>query len=154
MSSRYSYTKLRQIVLRMKDVEEIPTGFTRKHLISEPATIYKGYRFLFDGYPHERFLSILLDAANYVSGMSIVSEGILNSSLVHPREVFAPAMHSLSAAIILCHNHPSGNPEPSSEDIAITRQIVEAGKILGIPVRDHIIFTPDTYTSFMERGLL
>ncbi|HZY10932.1 MAG TPA: JAB domain-containing protein, partial [Bacteroidota bacterium] len=83
-----------------------------------------------------------------------ISEGILNSSLVHPREVFKPAITEPSASIILIHNHPSGNPEPSSEDIQITRQMVEAGKIIGIPVHDHIIITAHAHTSFVERGLL
>jgi len=96
----------------------------------------------------------MLDSANHVGAIKIVSEGTLNSSLVHPREVFSPAIHSLSAAIILAHNHPSGNPEPSSEDLQITRQLVEAGKILGIPIHDHIIFTEHSFTSFAERSLL
>ena len=83
-----------------------------------------------------------------------ISEGILNSSLVHPREVFQRAILEPAASIILLHNHPSGNPEPSSEDLLVTRQLVEAGKIIGIPVQDHIILTASSYTSMAERGIL
>lgn len=103
---------------------------------------------------HEVFLVLLLDSANHLLREVKISEGILNSSLVHPREVFKPAINEPAASIILIHNHPSGNTEPSSEDIQITRQMVEAGKIIGIPVHDHIIVTSHSFTSFAERGLL
>ena len=83
-----------------------------------------------------------------------MSEGLLNSSLTHPREVFRGAIVATAAAIIIAHNHPSESTEPSQEDISITKQIMEAGKIIGIPVHDHIIFAGDTYTSLAERGLL
>jgi DNA repair protein RadC len=97
---------------------------------------------------------IWLNTANRVSGFEILSEGTLNTSVVHPREVFRGAIVATCAGIILAHNHPSGNPEPSPEDLQITRQIVEAGRIIGIPVHDHIIFADKTYTSFSEQGLL
>ena len=94
-----------------------------------------------------------LSSSNVVTGFEIISEGLLNSSLVHPREVFRGAIVATCANIILAHNHPSGNPDPSSEDIAITRKLVEAGKILDISVFDHIIFG-DSITSFVERKLI
>ena len=87
-------------------------------------------------------------------GYEIITEGLLNSSLVHPREVFRGAIVATCASVILMHNHPSNNLEPSREDISITKQIVEAGKIIGIPVHDHIIFTNESYTSLTERGLM
>lgn len=87
-------------------------------------------------------------------GFEVVTEGTLNASLVHPREVFRGAIVATSASIILMHNHPSGNAAPSTEDIQITKQMVEAGRIIGIPVHDHIIFADDTYTSLAEQGLL
>jgi len=87
-------------------------------------------------------------------GFEIITEGILNSSLVHPREIFRGAIVATCASIIIAHNHPSGNPEPSSEDIQITKQVTEAGKIIGIPLHDHIIFTEEAFTSFAERGLI
>ena len=102
----------------------------------------------------EIFMVLLLDSANHVQRDVRVSEGILNSSLVHPREVFRPAISEPSAAVILIHNHPSGNAEPSAEDIAVTKQIAEAGKIIGIPVHDHVIISRDLYTSFAEKGFL
>lgn len=102
----------------------------------------------------ERFYVILLDSANHIIREEKISDGILNSSLVHPREVFKPAIAEPAAAIILLHNHPSGNPEPSSEDVHITRQLIEASKIIGIPIHDHIIIAGNSYTSFAERGML
>jgi DNA repair protein RadC len=102
----------------------------------------------------EVFLALLLDSANHLLCDVEVSKGILNSSLSHPREVFRRAITEPAASIILLHNHPSGNPEPSSEDLQITKQLVEAGKIIGIPVHDHIIVAGNSYTSFAERGLL
>ena len=88
------------------------------------------------------------------NGFEIVSEGTLNSSLVHPREVFRGAIVATSASIIVAHNHPSGNPEPSHEDLAITKQLKDAGNILGIPVYDHIIIGGAQFSSFAQRGLL
>jgi DNA repair protein RadC len=95
-----------------------------------------------------------LNSANKVVGYEVVSEDILNSSLTHPREVFRGAIVATAASVILAHNHPSDNIEPSQEDISITRQLVESGKILGIPVHDHIIFAGNSYTSLAERGLV
>jgi DNA repair protein RadC len=84
----------------------------------------------------------------------LVSEGTLDASLVHPREVFRLAITESARSIILLHNHPSGNAEPSPQDIAITRQLVSAGKLLDIPVLDHIIIAGEGYTSLRERQLL
>jgi DNA repair protein RadC len=102
----------------------------------------------------EVFEVLLLNSANIVQKQVRISEGNLNASIVHPREVFKAAIDGLAASVILVHNHPSGNPEPSNEDKMITRQLVESGRILGIPVHDHIIIAGRTYTSFAERGLL
>jgi DNA repair protein RadC len=83
-----------------------------------------------------------------------VTRGILNSSLVHPREVFVHAIVARAAAVVLCHNHPSGDPAPSVDDRAVTEQLVAAGKLLDIPVVDHVIVGRGRYTSFVETGLL
>jgi len=80
--------------------------------------------------------------------------GLLDSAQIHPREVFADAIADRAAGVILVHNHPSGSLEPSPEDIAITRRLVQAGEILGIPVLDHVIVGPSGYLSLKERGLL
>jgi len=102
----------------------------------------------------EVFEVLLLNTANVIQKQVRISEGNLNASIVHPREVFKAAIDGLAASIILVHNHPSGNSEPSREDKMITRQLVESGKVIGIPVYDHIIVAGKTYTSFAERGLL
>lgn len=102
----------------------------------------------------EQFHVVLLDTAGRVMRTEMVSEGNLNSSIVTPREVFRTAIVESAAAIIGLHNHPSGNPEPSREDVAVTRQLVEAGKILEIPLRDHIIIAGEEYVSLADRGVL
>jgi DNA repair protein RadC len=102
----------------------------------------------------ECFYTILLNSQSRVIAMSEVTRGTLNSSLVHPREVFRAAIAYGSAAIIVVHNHPSGDPTPSAEDRAITRQLVDAGRLLDIPVFDHVILGADRYVSFAEAGLL
>lgn len=102
----------------------------------------------------EVFLVILLNSANRIIKEVTITRGLLNSSLTHPREVFRHAIIEHAASIILMHNHPSGNLEPSQEDIAITKQIVEASKVVGIPVHDHLIIAGGGFTSFAERGLM
>jgi len=130
---------------------ELPS---EKIYIHGPEDVYQHFLFLFKQQVRERFVVFWLNSANRIIGLEVVSEGTLNSSLVHPREVLRGAIVATCASIVIAHNHPSGNIEPSSEDIAITKQIVEAGKIIGIPVHDHIIFTNESYTSFAERGLI
>ncbi|MBI5020554.1 MAG: hypothetical protein HZB59_03885 [Ignavibacteriales bacterium] len=125
-----------------------------KIYINSPSDVSQHFQFLFKDQVKERFVVLWLNSANRVIGFEIVTEGILNSSLIHPREVFRGAIVATSASAIIIHNHPSGNPEPSSDDLSITKQIVEAGKIIGIPIHDHIIIADDNYTSFAERGLI
>ncbi len=102
----------------------------------------------------EKFIVVCLNSANKINRYETISIGNLNSSVVHPREIFKAAIEYNSASIILIHNHPSGNPEPSNEDISITRKIVESGKIMDIPVFDHIIVAGNSYTSFVEKRIL
>ncbi|MFH1049886.1 MAG: DNA repair protein RadC [bacterium] len=102
----------------------------------------------------ETFRTLLLNSSNHIFREIIVSQGTLNASLVHPREVFKTAISESAASIILLHNHPSGNPEPSKEDIHITRQLIESGNIIGIKVYDHIIVAGNHYRSFAEMGLM
>ena len=101
----------------------------------------------------EKFIVVCLNSANKIIKFETISIGNLNSSVVHPREVFKVAIDNSSASIILIHNHPSGNAEPSNEDIRITKKIVETGKIMEIPVFDHLIIAGETYTSFVEKRL-
>ena len=102
----------------------------------------------------EVFGILILNIKNKIVAVHEVSRGTLNSSLVHPREVFKPAVLHNAAAIICFHNHPSGDPEPSKEDIKTTNRLVEAGKIMGIEVFDHIIVSDDGYVSLKERGVV
>ena len=102
----------------------------------------------------EVFKVVLLNTANVVVGDYTVSEGGLAASIVEPRAVFQRAILENAAAIICLHNHPSGNPEPSREDVRITRQLVEAGRLMGIPVHDHLIIAGAAYTSLAERQLM
>ncbi|MDO8497811.1 MAG: DNA repair protein RadC [bacterium] len=106
------------------------------------------------GNKKEHFAIFFLDAQNQVIRREIISIGILNASLVHPREVFEPAILHTSAQIILSHNHPSGNLGPSNEDIYITDRLVKAGKILGIQILDHVIVTKEKWRSMKEKGYL
>ncbi len=102
----------------------------------------------------EEFHLLTLDAQNRITRDLLITRGILNSSLVHPREVFRAAISEAAASVIVVHNHPSGQPAPSADDRAVTAQLVEAGRILDIPVYDHVIVGGDTYFSFAEAGLL
>jgi DNA repair protein RadC len=104
--------------------------------------------------PVEEFHVAVLDAQHRLERDVTVTRGILNSSLVHPREVFREAIAERAAAIILVHNHPSGDPAPSADDRNVTDQLVAAGRLLDIPVHDHVIIGRGRYTSFAEAGLL
>jgi DNA repair protein RadC len=102
----------------------------------------------------EVFLALLLDSKNRVLREVLVSEGSLTASIVHPREVFAPVVRESAAAVLFVHNHPSGDPTPSREDLEITSRLQEAGTLMGIRVLDHIIIGSGSYISFVDRGLM
>ncbi|MFM8979908.1 MAG: RadC family protein [Planctomycetia bacterium] len=102
----------------------------------------------------EHFVVLLLDARNRVLREEQVSVGTLTASLVHPREVFAAAIREGAASILLLHNHPSGDPEPSADDEAVTRRLVAVGELVGIPVLDHLVLGRGRFVSLLERGLV
>ena len=102
----------------------------------------------------EVFKLIFLNTKNIVIGSKDVFKGTLNSSIVHPREVFKEAIQRGSASIIACHNHPSGDPNPSKEDINITLRLKECGKIMGIELLDHMIIGANKYVSLKEKGII
>lgn len=102
----------------------------------------------------EVFVVVFLNTANVIIGDHTISEGGLAASIVEPRAVFQRAVLENAASVICLHNHPSGNPEPSREDVAVTRQLVEAGKLMGIPVHDHLIIAGRRHTSLATRGLM
>ncbi|MCL6477324.1 MAG: DNA repair protein RadC [Peptococcaceae bacterium] len=107
-----------------------------------------------DGADREYFVVLLLSTKNKVNGIHVVSVGTLDNSLVHPREVFKAALLSNASSVILAHNHPTGDPTPSREDIDISRRLVEAGKILGIGVLDHIVVGDRCYVSLNNKGII
>jgi DNA repair protein RadC len=102
----------------------------------------------------EHFLCLALNGAHEVLNIRVVSMGLLNRTIVHPREVFADPLKDRAAAVVVAHNHPSGNVEPSREDRQITTRLKEAGEMLGIQLLDHIIFSVRGYYSFLEKGEL
>lgn len=102
----------------------------------------------------EHFVALYINARNKLIHRDLVSVGTLNANLVHPREVFEPAVRQFAVYIIIAHNHPSGDPEPSEHDVVITKKLSEAGKMLGIEIIDHVIITENSYLSFKEKGLL
>lgn len=102
----------------------------------------------------EKFIVVCLSSSNKIIKYETISVGNLNTSIVHPREVFKVAIENNSANIILLHNHPSGNPEPSNEDIKITKQLIEAGNIFDIQVFDHIIIAENGFTSFVDKKII
>ena len=102
----------------------------------------------------EVFKVLLLNRSNRLIKEVFISEGTLDASIVHPRDVFKEALLEPAAGVILIHNHPSGNPNPSEEDLRITKQLVEAGRLLGIKVYDHIILAGESYRSLADEGLI
>ena len=102
----------------------------------------------------EHFVVFFLDTQNQEIKREIISIGTLNASLIHPREVFEPAVKNLASHVILAHNHPSGSLEPSDEDLAVTKRLCDIGRLLGIDVLDHVIVTPAGHRSFKEQNLL
>src|SRR5664279_1374842 len=141
--------KFRETNIKYPELTEMP-----KKKITSPRDFFDLFQPIFKEEPVEIFIVAWLSTANRIIGFEKVSVGNLNSSIVDPRSVFRSAIVANSASIIVAHNHPSGNQEPSDEDIAITKKLVESGRILGIHVFDHIIFAEDSYTSFVERRLI
>jgi len=114
--------------------------------------VYEYYRPRFYGLKKEKFLCALLDIKNRVFKETTVSDGTLTSSLVHPREVFRYAIKEAAVSVLFVHNHPSGDPSPSRDDIDITKRLIETGKIIGIKVLDHVVVSDGEYVSLMEKG--
>ena len=122
--------------------------------IRGPADVFRRMGPRLHDLPQEEFHTLLLNARHRVMREVFVTRGILDASLIHPREVFRPAVGEGAAALILVHNHPSGDPTPSKEDRAVTQQLVDAGRVLGIPVLDHVVVGRGSYRSVMEQESL
>lgn len=126
----------------------------RERRIRGPRDVFRRLGPLLRDCRQEEFWALYLDTRSRVLAERRVTVGLLDSSLVHPREIFGPALRQSAQSLLLAHNHPSGDPSPSEDDLEITRRLVESGRLLGIPVRDHVILGDGRYVSLMERGLL
>jgi DNA repair protein RadC len=135
---------------RRQDGEVEPS----KYEVTSPQTVVKALRASIQDKAKEHFKLVLLNVRNSILDISTISVGTANASLVHPREVFKKAISHGASSVVLAHNHPSGNPEPSEDDVRLTQRLVEAGRLLGIEVLDHIIVTTKNFVSFKERGLM
>ena len=122
--------------------------------LRSPRDVYAAFAPRLEDLPVEEFHVAVLDSQHRLERDVMVTRGILNSSLVHPREVFREAIAERAAAVILVHNHPSGDPTPSADDRLVTEQLVAAGRLLDIPVHDHVIVGRGRYMSFAEAGIL
>lgn len=128
-------------------------GRHRPYRIRAPADVFRAFIKLAEC-DRERFYATSLDTQSRVCGVELVSQGTMTSSLVHPREVYKAALLSNAAGIITVHNHPSGDPTPSADDRAITRQLVEVGRLIDVPLYDHVVIGDHRYFSFAESGIL
>jgi len=142
--------KLFQAVSERYSREQIPKKIT----LNSSAAVAKFLQKFIGREKKENFVMLSLDTRNNLVKISDISVGTLNASIVHPREVFKEAIQASAAQIIISHNHPSGNPEPSPEDVALTRRLEEAAKIFGVELLDHIIVTRDKFSSLKEQGLI
>ena len=129
-----------------RDKEEI--------FIREPKEVYEYLKNQMENLKKEQLKGLYLDSRNKLIYEELISLGTLTTNLIHPREVFRPAIEKSAAAIILVHNHPSGDPEPSEDDIKITQQLIEASKLINIEILDHIIIGKGKYISFKDKNLI
>ena len=127
-------------------------SFKKTRFCNTPKSIFDVIRHYGDRM-QEHFLCIMLNGANELMGINLVTVGLVNRTLVHPREVFSEPLKERATSIVVAHNHPSGNLEPSSDDIEVTLRIRKVGTLLGIEVLDHIIFTTDSFFSMKEAGI-
>ena len=125
----------------------------RRPALDEPSKAARRLGYL-SALGKEHVVAIYLNARHQELVFETVSIGTLTASLIHPREVFGPALRCSAASVLVAHNHPSGDPTPSTEDCDITRRLVRAGELLGVPLLDHIIIAEEGYFSFRERGLI
>jgi DNA repair protein RadC len=126
----------------------------RQPALSSPRAVWRHLALELRDRERERFLALCLNTRNELIREVVISVGSLNASIVHPREVFKPALACSAAGLVIAHNHPSGDPAPSREDREVTRAISEAGRILDVSLHDHVIIGADSYFSFKDSGLL
>lgn len=138
--------ELSKRVLKVDSSNIRPTIQTPKDIIAQVSYL--------KNHKKENFVVLYLNSRNELLTKKTISIGTLNANIVHPREVFEPAISGFAASVTFAHNHPSGDPEPSEDDKKITKQLVEAGKILGVEVLDHIIIGDKSFVSFKDKGLI
>ncbi|HFR4142336.1 TPA: RadC family protein [Bacillus cereus] len=138
-------------IVKLKMVKESSLLYKERRVKSpEDASLL--FRQFLDGADREYFIVLCLDIKNQPTAINVCHIGSLNSSIVHPREVLKPAIISNAASIIVAHNHPSNDPTPSSEDLEVTKRLIEAGKVVGIDVLDHLIVCEGSFISLKEKG--
>ena len=145
---QHAYAIPRYRVMLVKESLAYPSPVT----IRDSQSAYRLLAPLFDGLDREHFMVVALDAKHAVIGINTVSMGSLTLCIVHPREVFKPLILMNASAVILAHNHPSGDPTPSQEDRALTRRLKDGSDLLGIAVLDHVVLGEDRYYSFADHG--
>ncbi|TSC94292.1 MAG: DNA repair protein RadC [Candidatus Berkelbacteria bacterium Athens1014_28] len=138
--------ELSKRVLKVDDSNTLTTIQTPKDIIAQVSYL--------KNHKKENFVVLYLNTRNQLINKETISIGSLNANIVHPREVFEPAISGFASSVAFVHNHPSGDPEPSEDDKKITKQLVEAGKILGIEVLDHIIIGQESFVSFKDKDLI
>ena len=138
----------------LKVVRVVRNGYGRTRKFQSPQDVYETFRDRAEKADREECLALLLDTKNVMLGFHVVSIGILNRNMAHPREVFKAAILANAASILLVHNHPSGDPEPSEADVTSTKELMDAGELLDIPVLDHVIIGDGTYFSFTKSNML
>ncbi len=147
------YRVPRYRLLLVKDGPAISTPWDRR--VRQARDVAEFMRPIAEQLDREQFFCLTLDGRNRVTALNVVSVGTLTSALVHPREVWKPAILTNAAAVVLCHNHPSGDPTPSTEDIALTRRLEQAGEVVGIRLLDHIVLgEAGSYRSLADDGVL
>lgn len=152
--SPHTYS-IKEFQLLVKDAPAVPAEI--QPFVGAPFTSSRDVFKRFEGLaqlPVESFIALHLNGKNRIVGMTTCSIGSMTASLAHPRDIFRPAIANLTAGLIFIHNHPSGDPEPSQQDLEITRRLAEVGRIVGIKVLDHVIVGQGRYFSFADSGLL
>lgn len=150
------FTLRRESALRLRGAFRLArilerAQFAPKPSLRSPERVFRLMRGELRGHRRERFFALHLDSKHRLFRRRLVSTGTLTTSLVHPREVFGPALSDSAAALIVVHNHPSGDASPSQEDLDITRRLIDAGRLLGVPLLDHVIVGETEFTSLREQ---
>jgi DNA repair protein RadC len=150
-----SFAIAKKVMEEIKISDEQNEAERKKHnSVTSPDELFKIIKEKISNFSKEHFYVVSLDARNNFIGIDEISVGTLTASIVHPRETFESAIRRHAAHIIIAHNHPSGETEPSEDDLKITKRLVESGKIMGIEVLDHLIITKNNYLSFKEKSLI